>query len=45
MCAESFEFFVASCCVSRDVLLEVARTFDEVSARYRNETNAIIAPR
>ena len=32
MCAESFEFFVASCCVSRDILLEDARTFDEVSS-------------
>ena len=45
MCAESFEFFIASCCVSRDVLLEDARTFGEVSARSRNENNATIALR
>ena len=45
MCAESFEFFIASCCVSRDVLLEDARTFHEVSARSRNENNATITLR
>ena len=44
MCAESFEFFIASCCVSRDVLLEDARTFGEVSARSRNENNANFCP-
>ena len=45
MCAESLESFIASCCVSRDVLLEDARTFGEVYARSRNGNNATVALR
>ena len=44
-CVQSRLSFQASCCVSRDVLLEDARTFGEVSARSRNENNATIALR